>query len=70
MQLSMEAFAFEASDDVIEGGGRCVQPGTFTLNVEEHTLKLVFVGDSLKTEDWHMLRQGEMVYGPLTSTLY
>lgn len=70
MQLSLDAFAFEASDDVIEGGGRYVQPGTFTLNVEEHTAKLVFIGDSLKTEDWHMLRQGEIVCGPLTSSMY
>lgn len=70
MQLNLDAFAFEASDDVIEEGGRYIQPGTFTVSVEEHTAKLVFLGDALKTEDWHMLRKGEIVCGPLTSTLY
>lgn len=70
MQLPLDAFAFEASDDIIEEGGRFVQPGTFTVSVDDQVAKLVFIGDSLKTSDWHMLRKGEIAYGPLSSTLY
>jgi hypothetical protein len=70
VQVSLNAFAFEASDDIIEGGGRYIQPGSFTVSVEQHTAKLVFRGDPLEVADWHALRKGEIVCGPLNSTLY
>lgn len=48
----MDDFAFEASDDVIDGGGRFVQPGTFTVFVEDASFKLTFAGDPLLEADW------------------
>jgi hypothetical protein len=70
LQLDLDAFAFEASSDVIDGGGRFVQPGLFTVCIEEHSARLVFEGDPLRTQDWHVIRAREIVCGPLTADLY
>lgn len=52
VQLDMDDFAFEASDDVIEDGGRFVQPGSFTIFVEDLSFKLTVAGDPLRQGDW------------------
>eukprot|EP00892_Ulva_mutabilis_P005303 jgi/Ulvmu1/3144/UM015_0184.1 len=53
--LNMDDFAFEASDDVVNGGGRFVQPGSFTVVVEDVSFKLTFAGDPLLEGEWLQL---------------
>jgi hypothetical protein len=38
--------------------------------IEEHSARLVFEGDPLRTQDWHVIRAREIVCGPLTADLY
>lgn len=65
----MDDFAFEASDDVIDGGGRFVQPGSFTVFVEDLSFKLIFAGDPLLENEWLQLdRRTNM--SKLTSPLF
>lgn len=59
LQLNMDDFSFEASDDVVEDGGRFVQPGSFTIFVEDLSFKLTFAGDPLLQGDWLQLEQRE-----------
>jgi hypothetical protein len=70
LQIDMEDLAFEASDDIIDGGGRFVQPGTFSVRVGDKTAKIVLRGDSLKTKDWITLRKGLFALGTITDDMY
>lgn len=66
----MEDLAFEASDDVIDGGGRFVQPGTFTIAVEGLTKQVCLKGDPLMAEDWVVLRKGAFAQQGMPDSLY
>jgi hypothetical protein len=70
VQVTMEDLAFEASDDIVDGGGRFVQPGVFTLQVEGLTQEVELVGNPLKVEDWVVLRQGTFTSNSIPSLLY
>jgi hypothetical protein len=70
MQVTMEDLAFEASDDVIDGGGRFVQPGVFALEAEGLTTEVSLCGDPLKTEDWVALRRGTFQQKSIPDLLY
>ena len=60
VQVTQEELAFEAPDDIIDGGGRFVQPGTFTLSVGELSAQARLAGDALLESDWLPLRRGTL----------
>jgi hypothetical protein len=66
----MEDLAFEASDDIIDGGGRFVQPGVFTLQAEGLTQEVKLSGDPLEVKDWVVLRQGVFACQSVPDSLY
>lgn len=66
----MEDLAFEASDDIIDGGGRFVQPGTFTIAVEGLDRQVCLKGDPLMMDDWVALRRGAFAQQGTPDSLY
>jgi hypothetical protein len=70
VQLDMDALGFEASDDIVEGGGRFVQPGVFKISVGDLSVQARLRGDPLKVEDWVPLRTGDLRAQSLTPQLY
>lgn len=61
VQVTMETLAFEASGDIVDGGGRFVQPGTFTVRVEGLTGRLTLRGDALREDTFVALRRDARV---------
>ena len=70
LQVPLDALAFEASDDVIDGGGRYVQPGSFTLSVGNLTAQARLEGDPLKPADWVRIRSGTLAAAPIGPDMY
>jgi len=48
----MEDLAFDTNGDVLDVPGRVVQPGSFTLRVEERSAQVVLQGSTLDEADW------------------